>query len=91
MTTTFEEFTAVSMNEGFDEVLVREWEANRVVDTHTHPFDVSALVVRGEFKLTLGERVVILKAGDPFRLARDIPHIENYGPEGATVWVARAN
>ncbi len=91
MTTTFEEFTAVSMEEGFDEVLVREWEANRVVDTHTHPFDVSALVVRGEFKLTLGERVVILKAGDPFRLARDIPHIENYGPEGATVWVARAN
>ena len=91
MTTTFEEFTAVSIDEGFDEVLVREWEANRVVDTHTHPFDVSALVVRGEFKLTLGERVVILKAGDPFRLARDIPHIENYGPEGATVWVARAN
>ena len=91
MTTTFEEFTAVSMDEGFDEVLVREWEANRVVDTHTHPFDVSALVVRGEFKLTLGDRVVILKAGDPFRLARDIPHIENYGPEGATVWVARAN
>ena len=91
MTTTFEEFTAVSMDEGFDEVLVREWEANRVVDTHTHPFDVSALVVRGEFKLTLGERVVIRKAGDPFRLARDIPHIENYGPEGATVWVARAN
>ena len=91
MTTTFEEFTAVSMDEGFDEVLVREWEANRVVDTHTHLFDVSALVVRGEFKLTLGERVIILKAGDPFRLARDIPHIENYGPEGATVWVARAN
>ena len=91
MTTTFEEFTAVSMDEGFDEVLVREWEANRVVETHTHPFDVSALVVRGEFKLTLGERVIILKAGDPFRLARDIPHIENYGPEGATVWVARAN
>jgi quercetin dioxygenase-like cupin family protein len=91
MTTTFEEFTAASMDEGFDEVLVREWEANRVVDTHTHPFDVSALVVRGEFKLTLGERVIILKAGDPFRLARDIPHIENYGPEGATVWVARAN
>jgi quercetin dioxygenase-like cupin family protein len=91
MTTTFEEFTAASMDEGFDEVLVREWEPHRVVDTHTHPFDVSALVVRGEFKLTLGDRVVILKAGDPFRLARDIPHIENYGPEGATVWVARAN
>ena len=91
MKTTFEEFTAASMDEGFDEVLVREWEPHRVVDTHTHPFDVSALVVRGEFKLTLEDKVVTLKAGDPFRLGRNIPHIENYGPEGATVWVARAN
>jgi len=24
-------------------------------------------------------------------LARNIPHVEHYGPEGATVWVARAN
>lgn len=72
-------------------MLVREWEPNRVVDTHTHPFDVSALVVRGEFKLTVGEKTITLKAGDPFRLARNIAHIENYGLEGATVWVARAN
>ena len=91
MNTTFEEFTATSVEEGFDEVLVREWEPNRVVDTHTHPFDVSALVVRGEFKLTVDDKVILLKAGDPFRLARNIPHIENSGAEGATVWVARAN
>ena len=91
MTTTFEEFTAVSMDEGFDEVLVREWEPNRVVQTHTHPFDVSALVVRGEFQLTVGDQVTLLKAGDPFRLARNIEHVEHYGSEGATVWVARAN
>ena len=91
MTTTFEAFTQVSMQEGFDEVLVREWEPHRVVDTHTHPFDVSALVVRGEFQLTVGDKVTTLKAGDPFRLARNIAHIEHYGPEGATVWVARAN
>ena len=91
MTKTFEEFTAVSVEEGFDEMLVREWQPNLVIDTHTHPFDVSALVVRGEFVLTVGEKVIALKAGDPFRLARDIPHTEQYGPEGATVWVARAN
>jgi quercetin dioxygenase-like cupin family protein len=91
MMKTFEEFTAVSVEEGFDEMLVREWQPNLVIDTHTHPFDVSALVVRGEFVLTVGEKVITLKAGDPFRLARDIPHTEQYGPEGATVWVARAN
>ena len=81
----------MSVEEGFDEMLVREWQPNLVIDTHTHPFDVSALVVRGEFVLTVGEKVITLKAGDPFRLARDIPHTEQYGPEGATVWVARAN
>jgi uncharacterized RmlC-like cupin family protein len=32
-----------------------------------------------------------LQAGDFFRLARDVPHAEHYGSEGATVWVARAN
>jgi quercetin dioxygenase-like cupin family protein len=91
MMKTFEEFTAASVEEGFDEILVREWQPDLVIDTHTHPFDVSALVVRGEFALTVGEKVITLKAGDRFRLARDIPHIEQYGPEGATVWVARAN
>ena len=88
---TFEAFTAASTEEGFDEILIREWQPNLALDTHTHPFDVSALVVRGEFKLTVGDQVTLLRAGDPFRLARDIPHAEHYGPEGATVWVARAN
>ena len=91
MTTTFEEFTARSVEEGFDEILVREWQANLSIDTHTHPFDVSAFVQRGELVLIVGEKAITLKAGDPFRLARDIPHVEHYGPEGATVWAARAN
>jgi hypothetical protein len=41
--------------------------------------------------LTVGDEVKHLKAGDFFRLARLIPHAELYGPQGATVWVARAN
>ena len=88
---TFEDFTALSMDEGFDEVLVREWAPSLVIETHTHPFDVSAWVIRGEFKLTVDDQEIKLKAGDPFRLARNIPHAEHYGPDGATVWVARAN
>lgn len=30
-----------------------------------------------------------LHAGDTFMLARDVPHTERYGPDGATYWVAR--
>ncbi len=90
-TPTLESFTAQSMDEGFDEIVVREWSPNLLLDTHTHPFDVSAYVVQGEYWLTVGDDVKHLQAGDFFRLARNVPHAERYGPQGATVWVARAN
>ena len=88
---TLVSFTAQCLEEGFDEIIVREWDANLKLDTHTHPFDVSAYVVRGEYWLTVGEDIKHLKAGDYFRLARDVSHAELYGPQGATVWVGRAN
>ena len=91
MTTTFEEFTAVSVEEGFDEILVREWAPGLELDTHSHAFAVSARVVRGEFWLTVDGSTRHIPAGQGFRLARDVPHAERYGPQGATVWVARAN
>jgi len=47
-------------------------------------------VASGEYWLTVGQEVKHLKAGDKFRLARNVPHEELYGPQGATVWVARA-
>jgi quercetin dioxygenase-like cupin family protein len=52
---------------------------------------VQALVVRGEFWLTVGEQTRHLRAGDAFELQRGIPHAERYGPQGATYWVARRN
>ena len=89
--TTLESFTAQSMDEGFDEILVREWPADLLLETHTHAFAVSAYVARGEYWLTLGDQVKHLQAGDHFRLDRDVPHAERYGAQGATVWVARAH
>jgi quercetin dioxygenase-like cupin family protein len=90
-TLTYEQFEAAARAEGFDEMLVREWQPGQVLDTHSHPFAVKALVVRGEVWLTEGERVRHLRAGDGFELARDVPHAERYGEEGATFWVARRN
>ena len=91
METTIESFTTQAMDEGFDEILVREWAPNLVIDTHTHAFAVSARVVRGEFWLTVDGKTRHIAAGEGFRLARDVPHGERYGAQGATVWVARAN
>jgi quercetin dioxygenase-like cupin family protein len=88
---TLETFTAQALDEGFDEILVREWVPGLELDTHTHAFAVSARVVRGEFWLMVDGSTRHIPAGQGFRLARDVPHAERYGPQGATVWVARAN
>ncbi len=88
---TFEEFEAEFRTQGFDQVIARDWAPDQVVAEHTHPFGVQALVVRGEMWLTVAGDTRHLRPGDRFTLAREAPHAERYGPEGATYWVARRN
>jgi quercetin dioxygenase-like cupin family protein len=88
---SFDEFSARSHAEGFEEVLVREWAPGQQVGMHTHPFAVKALVVRGEVWLQCGDETTHVPAGQGFELARGLPHAERYGAEGATFWVARRN
>lgn len=87
----FAAFEAAARADGFDEVLERRWAPDTVIDTHTHAFAVQALVTEGEFWLSCGGETRHLKAGDRFELARDVPHAERYGPDGAVYWVARRN
>ncbi len=91
MAADFAQFEAAARAQGFDEVLVREWAPLTVLDTHTHPFAVRAIVVAGEMWLTEGAQTRHLVVGDTFELARDVPHAERYGAAGATYWVARRN
>ena len=88
---TFEEFAAAARAKGFDEVVERKWAPSLVLESHTHPFAVEALVVQGEMWLTVGDDVRHLKPGDEFALDREVPHAERYGPEGAIYWAARRN
>ena len=87
--TTFKEFENRAKAEGFDEALERRWEPLTVLDTHSHPFAAKATVVQGEMWLTVHGETRHLLPGDGFELARDVPHAERYGTEGATYWVAR--
>ena len=89
--TSREEFTAQAFAEDFDEVLEREWPALTVLETHTHPFALKALIVRGEMWLTVDKETRHLVVGDSFSLERDVPHAERYGQDGAVYWVARRN
>ena len=94
---SFHEFESAAHAEGYAEVIVREWPPLTLLDTHSHPFDAKALVVRGELWLTVGsgadkptqQFTQYITAGQRFELARDVPHNERYGAEGTTVWVGR--
>lgn len=86
---TFQQFEATALAQGYDEVLERQWDADTLLDTHTHPFAVSARIVEGSFWLTVGEQTRQLQAGDSFELDADVPHAERYGAQGARYWVAR--
>ena len=87
----FDVFASDARAAGFDEVLERQWAPGTVLETHTHPFAVKALVVQGEMWLTVGATTRHLRPGDAFELDREAPHAERYGSDGATYWVARRN
>lgn len=82
-------FREQALAEGYEEPLLRQWEANTFLPTHTHPFDALAVLVRGDMVLSAEGRSQTLRAGDRFALTRDVPHEERYGPVGAAYWVAR--
>ena len=86
---TFEQFETAKRAKGFDEILRREWKPGTRLDTHTHPFAVEALVVDGEMWLTCGDETRHLQPGDAFALAKEMPHAERYGAQGAVFWAAR--
>lgn len=87
----FADYRTQALAEGYDEVLERTWPADLQIDVHTHAFALKARVVRGEMWLTVGETTRHLRPGDEFTLARDEPHAERYGFDGACYWVARRN
>ena len=76
-----ESFKAAALQEGFDEVIMRTWDPLTVLDTHTHPFGVKALVTQGEMWLTVAGQTVA--AGET---VRRLSHAgEGAGPRGHPV------
>lgn len=86
---SLEAFKRDAKAQGFDEIVERKWAPSTVVETHTHPFSVRALVTEGEMWLVVGGDERHLVPGDEFSLEREEPHAERYGPQGATYWAAR--
>lgn len=80
-----------ALADGFDEVLERRWPPDTLLETHTHPFALRAVVVEGELWLTTAGESRHLEPGGGFELMRNEPHAERYGTQGAVYWVARRN
>jgi quercetin dioxygenase-like cupin family protein len=78
-----DQFQAALLADGFTPVL-REWEPNVHNASHSHPFEVRALVLAGEMKLSWEGQTQVCKAGDVFTMRADCPHEEWFGATGAT-------
>ena len=83
------EFTNQAMEDGFDEIIQREWAPMLELEKHVHPFDARVQVAAGQVTLTLANGAHTDVAGDCFYIARGTEHAEQYGANGATFWVAR--
>jgi len=75
--------------EGFDEILTKTLEANVVIELHSHPYDVLALVLDGEATIDCGGGPRTFRPGDVLEVAADQPHTEHYGPKGYTFLLGR--
>jgi len=87
---SLEQFRAVMLAAGYDQVTQRSWDPNIKLEEHVHPFDANAIVIQGEMVLGVkGYQPRRLIAGDTFHVLANTPHFEEYGKDGATYWVAR--
>ena len=82
-------FRDQALEEGYAEPVVLEYEPDKVIDTHTHDFAASLLILSGKITVTREDGATSCNTGDTFRLAKGVPHSEKAGPEGVRFLVAR--
>ena len=82
-------FEASAKAEGFVDIEKRDGAANFTAKPHTHPFDVRALVLDGEFTLHRDGGAQTYRAGESFAMDAECVHAEQYGASGSTYILAR--
>jgi len=85
----FEDFRDEKLEQGYQEVLERSWGPNSENEMHHHEFTADAIVIEGEFWLTVEGKTQHLQSGDSFHVPAQVEHKEKYGPAGCVFWVAR--
>lgn len=82
-------FEAALRRDGYAEILTRDFPADSENPTHTHPFDLRALVLEGEIEIELAGGSRRYGAGEVFELGRDVPHVERIGARGVRFLTGR--
>jgi quercetin dioxygenase-like cupin family protein len=81
-------FEAELKRDGYD-IITNTTPGAKVNPEHSHPFDVRAMVLKGDFSLTRDGKTKSFKPGEIFTMPRGCLHYESYGPEGAVILLGR--
>ena len=81
-------FEAELKRDGYD-VITNTTPGAKVNPEHSHPFDMRAMVLKGDFKLTRDGKTEAFRPGEIFAMPRGCLHYESYGSEGAVVLLGR--
>lgn len=84
-----EQFKKILTDEGFQDLVIVEREADGYLDTHTHPFEAKALILEGSIVIEVDDETLSFVVGDIFHLSHAMPHTERYGPTGVKYLVGR--
>ena len=82
-------FQAKARADGFSDIESRDGAANFMAKPHTHPFDVRALVLDGEFTLHRDGGAQTYRAGETFAMDAECMHAEQFGGAGSRYILAR--
>ena len=85
------EFLSMLAQEDFPAPVLVTREANGFLDTHSHPFEAKALVIRGQIDITIDDVKYCYVTGDLFHLLNNQVHTESYGIQGVEYLASRKN
>jgi quercetin dioxygenase-like cupin family protein len=84
-----DEFLKMLAEENFPEPTLVVREPSGFLDSHSHPFEVKALVVDGQIDLMIDDLKRVYLPGDVFHLDFEQMHAERYGNQGVSYLASR--
>lgn len=86
---TTEDFFKLLSGKGFPEPIFVARDRGGFLDSHSHPYEVIALVTEGQIDIVINGMKSTYLAGDTFHLLPNQVHSENYGGKGVKYLASR--